>query len=480
MSLRARLVGAISVVAVVALSLAGFATYTAFSRAQLRQLDQELERAHEPIEEIVAADPDDLEFLVAQTAPRVFVAIQDPSGKIRLLIPVREPGHDDATIALEAVGELDWPTTPSIGDRDMAIFRTVRTTSGNDELRLRIALLSDGSTLFIGQPMHEIRGSQRQLLLIVVVVAAGALVVAIVGGWFLVRAGLKPLRGVEQTALAIAEGGQLDQRAPGGEADTEVGRLANALNTMLDRIDSAFEERDRVEADLRASEKRMRRFVADVSHELRTPLAAVSAYSELFERGARNHPADLDRAIHGIANETNRMNGLVEELLLLARLDEGRPLTQEPVDLAALLVEAVGTARAVAPEFPVALRIAEVVTVTGDATRLRQVVDNLLANVRAHTPTGTSSTIDLHTEAGDAVITVADNGPGMEAEEAALIFERFYRVDSSRSRQTGGAGLGMSIVTAIVAAHDGNVGLQSSPGKGVVVTIRLPLSEETK
>lgn len=479
MSLRARLVGAIAVVAVIALSLAGFATYTAFSRAQLRQVDQALERAHEPVEELIAADADDLEVLVGQTAPGIFVAIQDPDGATRLLIPVREPGHEPATIDLSAVS-FDWTAAQPIDDSDLVVFRTVTTASGSDELRLRIALLSDGTTLFIGQPMHEIRESQRQLLLIEVVVASGALIIAIVGGWFLVRAGLKPLRSVEQTALAIAEGGQLDHRAPGGEADTEVGRLANALNTMLDRIDGAFEERDRVEADLRASERRMRRFVADVSHELRTPLAAVSAYSELFERGARNHPADLDRAIHGIASETGRMNGLVEELLLLARLDEGRPLTQEPVDLAALLVEAVGTARAVAPEFPVALRIAEVVTITGDATRLRQVIDNLLANVRAHTPVGTRSTIDLHTEAGDAVVTVADNGPGMEAEEADLIFERFYRVDSSRSRQTGGSGLGMSIVKAIVAAHHGSVDLRSSPGQGVVVTIRLPLSEEAR
>ena len=254
--------------------------------------------------------------------------------------------------------------------------------------------------------------------------------------------------------------------------------MAKALNTMLDRIDMAFDERDRVETDLRESEGRMRRFVADVSHELRTPLAAVSAYSELFERGARNHPADLDRAIHGIAAETNRMNGLVEELLLLARLDEGRPLEADPVDLAALLVEAAATARAVAPEFPVALRIAEVVTVAGDATRLRQVVDNLLANVRAHTPVGTRTTIDLHIESDHAIITVADNGPGLQAQEAALIFERFYRADSSRSRRTGGTGLGMSIVKAIVAAHDGNVALQAAPGQGVIVTIRLPLAQE--
>ena len=360
----------------------------------------------------------------------------------------------------------------------MGTGNAIPTTSGNDDMRLRIALLADGSTLFIGQPLHDLRESQRQLLIIEIVVASGALVLAIGGGWLLVRAGLRPLRNVEQTALAIAEGGPLSHRADGADDDTEVGRVAKALNTMLDRIDSAFNERDRVEAHLRDSEGRMRRFVADVSHELRTPLAAVSAYSELFERGARNHPADLARAIHGIAVETSRMNGLVEELLLLARLDEGRPLDEHPVDLAALLVEAVGTARAVAPEFPVALRIAEVVTVTGDATRLRQVVDNLLANVRAHTAVGTNTTIDLHTESNDAIVTIADNGPGMEAQEAALIFERFYRADSSRSRQTGGSGLGMSIVKAIVSAHKGDVELQSAPGRGVVVTIRLPLADE--
>ena len=478
MSLRTRLVATIAVVALIALGLAGFATYIEFSRSQLHQLDQSLDRAHEPIEEVVAAGTENLEFLVGQTAPGTFVAIQSPDGTTLLLIPAREPGHEQATVGLATITDLNWPTTQQVGDRDVVVYRTVATSSGNDELRLRIALLTDGSTLFIGQPLHDLRESQRQLLIIEIVVASGALLVAIVGGWFLVRAGLRPLRNVEQTALAIAEGGQLSHRASNADDNTEVGRVAKALNTMLDRIDSAFEERDKVEADLRDSEGRMRRFVADVSHELRTPLAAVSAYSELFERGARNHPADLDRAINGIASETSRMNGLVEELLLLARLDEGRPLDEHPVDLAALLVEAVGTARAVAPEFPVALRIAEVVTVTGDATRLRQVVDNLLANVRAHTSVSTNTTIDLHTESNDAVVTIADNGPGMESEEAALIFERFYRVDSSRSRQTGGSGLGMSIVKAIVAAHQGRVDLQSAPGRGVVVTIRLPLADE--
>ena len=186
-------------------------------------------------------------------------------------------------------------------------------------------------------------------------------------------------------------------RAPGADDRTEVGRLAAALNTMLDRIHESFDERDATEAALRESQQRMRRFVADVSHELRTPLAAVTAYAELLERGARTRPDDVDRAIHGIAVESGRMNELVEELLLLARLDEGRPLEQVTVDLAALLVDAARTARTVAPDHPVALSITEVVTVTGDATRLRQVVDNLLANVRTHTPPGTTTSIALTT-----------------------------------------------------------------------------------
>ena len=479
MSLRARLVATIGLVALIALSLAGAATYTVFSRSQIRQVDDLLQRAHEPIEELVAATPPDLEAQIQQAAPGTFVALRNSDGTTRFSIPVREPGHNPATVSLDSITDLTWPPLQPAGDTDPAVFRTAQVTSGNDELRLRISRLPDGSELFIGQTIHEISESQNRLLLIEFVVAAGALTMAVAGGWLLVRAGLKPLRRVEQTALAIADGGQLTQRAPGAEASTEVGRLATALNTMLDRIDQAFAERDATEADLRTSEQRMRRFVADVSHELRTPLTAVTAYTELFERGARDHPEDLERAIHGIGAETARMNELVEELLLLARLDEGRPLEQQPVDIAALLVEAIRTARTVAADFPVALSISDVITVDGDGTRLRQVIDNLLANVRAHTPAGTSSTIDLRTDGNDAVVTVRDDGPGMDPNEAALVFERFYRTDTSRSRQTGGAGLGMSIVEAIIAAHNGTVELTSMQGHGVTVTIRLPMSSPT-
>lgn len=477
MSLRARLVATVGLVSLVALAVAGAATYKAFSTSQIRQVDDSLQRAHEPIEELVAANPADLELQIQQTAPGTFAALREPDGTTRFVIPVREPGHEPATVDLDSIANIAWPPLQAVGDPDPAVFRTAQVASGTDDVRLRISRLDDGSELFIGQTLHEISESQDRLLLIQFVVAAGALTIALAGGWLLVRAGLRPLRRVEQTALAIAaDGGHLTQRAPGAGPSTEVGRLATALNTMLDRIDQAFAERDATEADLRASEQRMRRFVADVSHELRTPLTAVTAYTELFERGARDHPEDLERAIHGIGDETARMNELVEELLLLARLDEGRPLEQRPVDITELLVEAIRTARAVAVDFPIALSISDVVVVTGDAVRLRQVIDNVLANVRSHTPVGTKSTIEFRTDGDHAVVIVRDDGPGMDSNEAALVFERFYRTDASRSRQSGGAGLGLSIVQAIIAAHHGTVELTSALGQGVIVTIRLPVS----
>jgi two-component system OmpR family sensor kinase len=255
---------------------------------------------------------------------------------------------------------------------------------------------------------------------------------------------------------------------------TEVGRLARALNVMLGRIQAAFAERDATENELRASEERMRHFVADASHELRTPLAAVSAYAELFERGADRKEADLGRVMRGIRSESGRMKALVEDLLLLARLDEGRPMAREPVELVGLAAEAMQTARAVGADWPVHLDAATPVETTGDRDRLRQVLDNLLVNVRTHTAAGTTTTIRLSRSDGRAVVEVADDGPGLDAEQAARVFERFYRADPSRSRAHGGAGLGLAIVKAIVTAHGGEVSAGAAPGGGALFTVRLP------
>jgi two-component system OmpR family sensor kinase len=246
---------------------------------------------------------------------------------------------------------------------------------------------------------------------------------------------------------------------------------------MLERIQDAFKQRDKTEAELRRSEERLRRFVADASHELRTPLAAVSAYAELFERGARAQPDDLARVMAGVRSETARMGLLVEDLLLLARLDEGRPLERQPVELVRVAAEAVDAARTVDASWPAQVVASQPVEVIGDTSRLRQVIDNLLANVRAHTPSGTRSTVRVAKEGSEAIVEVSDDGPGLSAEQAEKAFERFYRAEVSRSRQHGGTGLGLSIVAAIVGAHGGTVSVSDTDGGGATFTIRLPADQ---
>jgi two-component system OmpR family sensor kinase len=236
---------------------------------------------------------------------------------------------------------------------------------------------------------------------------------------------------------------------------------------MLGQLEAAFAERT-------ASERRLRRFVGDASHELRTPLSAVQAYAELFERGARERPEDLARAMAGIERESRRMGDLVDELLLLARLDQGRPLERVPVDLAELAREAVDAARTLEPARPWSLEAPDTLGVIGDPTRLRQVLDNLLGNVRAHTPVGSPARVSLRRANGSAFIEVADSGPGLGAEESARVFERFYRADPSRSRDRGGSGLGLAIVAAIAEAHGGRASVESPPGSGARFVVSLP------
>ena len=330
----------------------------------------------------------------------------------------------------------------------------------------------------MAQPLGDIVATLHHLLLIELVVTGAAVLLALAGGFYLVRIGLRPLRDMERTAESIADG-NLTERVPGENETTEVGRLARTLNVMLTRIESAFSARLASERRLRDSEQRLRRFVADASHELRTPIAAISAYAELFGRGASEQKADLERLMGGIRTETTRMEHLVADLLLLARLDEGRPMEQRSVDLVALCAEAVHTASTVGPEWPVTFEASRPIEVMGDSTSLRQVVDNLLGNVRAHTPPGTEARVRVDEDDAGATITVADNGPGMDPEQAEHVFERFYRSDPSRSRAHGGAGLGLSIVSAIVAAHGGTVSAQAHLGAGTTFVVFLPITAMT-
>jgi two-component system, OmpR family, sensor kinase len=338
-------------------------------------------------------------------------------------------------------------------------------------------------------------------------------------GAAIVRASLRPLVEIEQTARAIAAG-DLTRRVPERDPGTEVGRLGRALNTMLAQIESAFGARAASEASARRSEDRMRRFVADASHELRTPLTTIRGFAELYRQGAARDPAELDRLMRRIEDQAARMGLLVEDLLLLARLDTERPLDRQPVDLLALAAEAVNDARAVAPDrrielvlggddgdhhtaperrsgVDVASRSAAasagppharrsyptgVLVVLGDDRRLRQVLANLVNNALTHTPAGSPIEVRVGTSTLDGrpgvAVEVVDHGPGLAPEQAERVFERFYRADTARSPADGGTGLGLSIVAALVAVHGGTVAVDSVPGRGARFRVVLPLAPD--
>ncbi|MCZ2806188.1 ATP-binding protein [Modestobacter sp. VKM Ac-2983] len=312
----------------------------------------------------------------------------------------------------------------------------------------------------------------------------GLLVLAVLGvaGHLVVRNSLRPLVEVEHTAQAIAAG-DLSRRVPDGDDRTEVGRLSQALNGMLGRIESSFRAQQASEEHAVASEARMRRFVADASHELRTPLTSIRGFAELHRQGAVHGPEDTGRLMQRIESEATRMGLLVEDLLQLARLDQQRPLALAPVDLAELAGDAVHDVRAVDPDRPVSLQLDPSLTdapvVRGDEARLRQVIGNLVTNALTHTPAGTRVTLRIaedETEPDGLVLAVSDEGPGLAPADADRVFERFYRADSSRTRAAGGTGLGLSIVAALVEAHGGRVELHTAPGEGATFAVHLPRS----
>jgi two-component system OmpR family sensor kinase len=309
-----------------------------------------------------------------------------------------------------------------------------------------------------------------RLAAIEVVVGVVVLAAVTVLGSRLVGVGLRPLHAIGATAAAISAG-DMSRRVARTDETTEVGRLGHAINDMLHRIEVAL-------AEEQAAQDRLRRFVADASHELRTPLAAVEAYADLARRAADDHPEDLARVLDGIGRESRRMGGLVADLLLLSRLDQGRPLEQAPVDLGLVVSESADAFRAVAPDRPLGVRNGTLVEVDGDRDRLRQVVDNLLANAREHTPPDTPVEVDVEATADVAVVRVADHGPGIATDQSSHVFERFTRLDPARARpDTGagtGAGLGLAIVRAIVEAHDGTVTVGPTDGGGATITVTLP------
>jgi len=328
---------------------------------------------------------------------------------------------------------------------------------------------------------------------------SGAVIVLLAGvGVALIRASLRPLAEIEQTAGAIAAG-DLSRRVPDRDPRTEVGRLARSLNTMLSQIEQAFRARSQSEARARISEERMRRFVADASHELRTPLSVIRGFAEYYRQRGGLREGELDRMIRRVEDEAARMGVLVEDLLLLARLDQQRPLQRGPVDLLALAADAAQDARLLAANRDIQLSVGSVgpFLVLGDEPRLRQIIRNLVNNALTHTPDGAPVELRLRTlsaerpapggrggtaaqaaAAASVVLEVADRGPGLTPEQAERVFERFYRADAARTRKTGGTGLGLAIVAALAAAHGGTVAVDSRPGQGATFRITLPMAPE--
>jgi len=487
LSLRARLILGVIALATLGLVFADAVTYTSLRSFLISRTDNSLDTAHLSAQGALhrphggptggpgGADPspdgDDDERRpnigrLTASVPGLYVQVRHPDGTI--VATGAAPQFSGAEQSPPPRLPETIPLSSSNGIERVTYF-TVPATNGVGRYRVRASTgpEDNGFVLVVATSLASLDSTLRRLVVVESLVTLAVLAgIALLGLW-VIRIGLRPLTEIGGTAATIAAG-DLSHRVANENQRTEVGQLGIALNAMLSQIESAFRARE-------ASERKLRRFVADASHELRTPLAAVRAYSELFSRGAAERPDDLERSMTGIARESERMSVLVEDLLLLARLDEGRPLEREPVDLRDVVVESVETARTLEPKRRIDCRF-EDATVVGDRDRLRQVVDNLLSNVRAHADPDASVDVTLTRANGSVLLSVSDSGPGMTGEQLDHVFERFYRADPSRARAAGGAGLGLSIVSAVAEAHGGRVSAASAEGSGAVFTVELPLA----
>jgi two-component system OmpR family sensor kinase len=352
----------------------------------------------------------------------------------------------------------------------MPVGRTITVSGkGGDSNSYRVRAERDprtGTITIAAVPLTDVNQTLDRLLVVEGLVIAAVLAALGLLAWLVVRRALLPLDRMGHTAGAIA-GGDLSHRVETTDRRTEVGRLGGALNAMLDRLESAFSERE-------ASEDRLRRFIADASHELRTPLASIRGYAELFRMGAARDDAAIEKAMKRIEDEAARMGVLVEDLLTLARLDEVGASPYVEVDLAALARDAVDDARATAPGRPIELVAGSVGVARGDAHALRQVFGNLLRNALVHTPPDSPIEVSVAPEGSEVVIEVRDHGPGLPTDNGAELFERFWRAEAGRSRGAAGAGLGLAIVAGVVDAHGGRVSAANAPGGGASFVVRLP------
>ena len=476
MSLRLKLLIALIVLVFAGLAVSNVVTYTSLRSFLLRRVDQQLIAAQAPMTFAInqAARggvhpfPGGGGVPTALLPPGTWGEARDASGRVIGGHPVRftygQPAQPPPALPAELPRQSGSTTEPDLF------------TTGNvdgSSLRYRVLVQSvlvepqgRQGTLIIAIPLTELGQTLRRLRLVEGLVTGLVLIGLGFVSWWLVRRELRPLEEMGDTAGAIAAG-DLSQRVRQQDPRSEVGKLGVALNAMLAQIEQAFQER-------KASEDRLRRFLADASHELRTPLTSIRGYAELFRRGAREHEEDLTKSMRRIEDEALRMGVMVEDLLLLARLDQDRPMERERVDLAALALDAVEDGRAADGEREISLEAPAPVLVLGDEARLRQVAANLLANALVHTPAGTPVTVRAVAQDHDAVLEIADRGPGLSPEQAARVFEPFYRSDPSRDRATGGIGLGLAIASAIAKAHGGRVEVAETPGGGATFRVLIP------
>src|SRR5581483_371314 len=408
-----------------------------------------------------------------------------------------------------------WLAANANANLNSGQFQTVTVQPGGDQWRFYVLNVNipdpSGQTVSPGyivaaSDLSDVYATMRKLTGLDIIVSVAIVFVLAVVGFALVQANLRPLVEIEETAEEIAEG-HLERRVPERDPRTEIGSLGRSLNTMLSQIETAFHAREESEAAAHQSEERMRRFIADASHELRTPLTAIRGFAEYYRQrgglvqhwdkdqpaapgpGAGLLPDDLDRLMQRLEKEAARMGLLVEDLLLLARMDQQRPLARQPIDLLSLAADAVHDARLLAPSRTIELSVQRgaAFLVTGDEPRLRQVIGNLMSNALTHTPDGTpievsigSGTLDPRVPSSPPAVTldVTDHGPGMSTEQAQRVFERFYRADQARTRATGGSGLGLAIVNALVVAHGGVASVRTAPDRGATFRIALPLAPE--
>ncbi len=475
MSLKVRLVAVLCAFVVFALVATDSVTYASFRSYAIGQLDDQLFRSANFVAHNLGFSDQFGQSSSDETVTPGTMATELSASGQQLL-----PWKSFSTTS-QAQPLLPATFAALAAAASQPIYRTVPGSGGVSSYRILLAVVrlctlescvKTGDVFVEAVPLTGTEGALHHLLALEVVVSGAVLVALVLGAWLVIRLSLRTLQQMADTAGEIAAG-DLSRRVEETDERTEVGQLGSALNVMLGRIETAFRERE-------ASEARLRRFVADASHELRTPLTSIRGYAELFQHGLADRPADLDTAMRRIDSESTRMAGLVDDLLLLARLDQGRPLEQEPVDLASLLRDAAEDARAIDPSRTITCQAPEVCVIVGDEGRLRQLIGNLVSNSLAYTPA--RSPVELFASLVPAPgsapawtrLAVVDHGPGIAADAASHVFERFWRSDPGRVRAQGGAGLGLSIVAAIADAHGGRVVLTETPGGGATFIVELP------